>query len=99
MEEVPQGLTAPGSIQSIRPVEVTQGISDSTISKSTKIPDNTDNTLAAELANEPNSSEIFAQTMNLRESRALSAEGEVEVVHQAEDIINKALSAQPKTSN
>ncbi|NBO21826.1 hypothetical protein EBU94_00575 [bacterium] len=99
MEEVPQGLTAPGSIQSIRPVEVTQGISDSTISKSTKIPDNTDNTLAAELANEPNSREIFDRTMNLGESRALSAKGEVIVFYNTEGTINKALSAQPKTSN
>lgn len=101
MAEVPQGLTAPGSIQSIRPVEVTQGISDSTISKSTKIPDNLDNTLAVDLAaaqqTDPNKK--FSDLMKIRVSEALGAKGEVIVFYNTEDTINKALSAQPNTSN
>lgn len=94
MAEVPTGQSIEPIVRGVESIAPNPPLSTSQLPISA-----TDATLAAELANEPNSRKIFDRTMNLRESRALSAEGEVGVVHQAEDTINKALSAQPNTSN
>jgi len=95
MAEVPVGQPVE-HIETIVPG--VESIAPTTLPNREPTSSSTDATLAAELANEPNSREIFDRTMNLGESRALSAEGEVGVVHQAEGTINKTLSAQINNS-
>jgi hypothetical protein len=91
MAEVPTGQSIEPIVPRVESIAPNPPLSTSQLPISA-----TDATLAAELANKPNSSEIFDKTMNLGQSIASGARGEVGDFNEAESSVNKTLSA---TSN